>query len=329
VKIAIVTPAGPQSRNGNRHTAARWAMLLRRLGHRVTVEQTWEGAPADVMIALHARRSHDSALRFKQAFPEQPVVLALTGTDLYRDIRSDPAARESMRIADRIVVLQEMACAELTSAVRKKTQVIYQSACAVLSRPPLKSCFEVVVSGHLREEKDPFRTASALRYLPAASRARVVHLGAAMSADMAREAQLWMDREPRYRWLGELPHAAARRRLARSRLMVISSRMEGGANVISEALVAGVPIIASRISGNIGMLGRDYAGYFRLENEKALARLLWHAESDAAFYRRLKAQCAARRRRVEPEREARALERLLADLDGASATSRRQLAPRY
>jgi len=329
VKIAIVTPAGPQSRNGNRHTATRWAMLLRGLGHHVSVQQSWEGAPPDVMIALHARRSHDSALRFKQALPERSLVLALTGTDLYRDIRHDAAARESMRIADRIVVLQESACAELTPAVRKKTHVIYQSARAVPGRPPLKSCFEVVVSGHLREEKDPFRAAAALRYLPAASRARVVHLGAPMSTDMAEKAQQWMDREPRYHWLGEVPHAEARRRLARSRLMVISSRMEGGANVISEALATGVPIIASRISGNIGMLGPDYAGYFPVENEKALARLLWRAESNAAFYRRLKAQCAARRRRVEPEREARALKRLLADLDGASATSRRQSAPRY
>lgn len=324
MKIVIVTPAGPHSRHGNRHTAARWAMLLRRLGHRVSVRQSWDGTRADVMIALHARRSHDSALRFKQAYPERPLVLALTGTDLYRDIRSDPAARESMHIADRIVVLQEMAHEELTSALRKKTCVIYQSARAVRSRPPLKSCFEVVVSGHLREEKDPFRAAAALRHLPAASRVRVIHLGAPMSTDMAREAQQWMDREPRYRWLGELPHGDARRRLARSRVMVISSRMEGGANVISEALASGVPVIASRISGNIGMLGRDYAGYFPVENEKAIARLLWHAESDAAFYRRLKAQCKARQRRVEPERETRALERLLADLDGASATSRRQ-----
>jgi putative glycosyltransferase (TIGR04348 family) len=323
VKIAIVTPAGPQSRNGNRHTAARWAMLLRGLGHRVRVEQSWDGTPADVMIALHARRSHDSAMRFKQVFPQWPLVLALTGTDLYRDIRSDAAARESLRIADRIVVLQERACAELTSSVRRKTCVIYQSARPTRSLPPLTSCFEVVVSGHLRDEKDPFRAAAALRHLPAASRVRVVHLGAPMSTDMAREAQQWMDREPRYRWLGELPHADARRRLARSRVMVISSRMEGGANVISEALAAGVPVIASRISGNIGMLGRDYAGYFPVENEKALARLLWHAEADAGFYRRLKTQCAARQGQVEPEREARALERLLAGLDGASATSRR------
>ncbi|MNC85285.1 Glycosyl transferases group 1 [compost metagenome] len=145
-----------------------------------------------------------------------------------------------------------------------------------------------------------------------------------MSPDMDREARQWMGRQPRYRWLGELAHMEARRRLARSRLMVISSRMEGGANVVSEALAAGVPIIASRIPGNVGMLGRDYTGYFPVENEKALARLLSRAESDTGFYRRLKAQCRARSFLVDPKREARALQRLLADLDGANAASRRR-----
>lgn len=324
VKIVIVTPAAAQSRHGNRHTAARWATLLRGLDHRVAIRQSWDGTPADVMIALHARRSHDSAKRFKAAFPDRPLLLALTGTDLYRDIRTDANARESMRIADRIVVLQEAACGELTPALRRKTCVIYQSARRIRGGQPLKSCFEVAVSGHLRPEKDPFRTAAALPYLPAASAIRVVHFGAAMSPDMGREARQWMGRQPRYCWLGELAHAEARRRLARSRLMVISSRMEGGANVVSEALAAGVPIIASRIPGNVGMLGRDYAGYFPVENEKALARLLWRAESDAGFYRRLKAQCRVRSFLVDPKREARTLQGLLAEIDGTNATSRRR-----
>jgi glycosyltransferase involved in cell wall biosynthesis len=143
-----------------------------------------------------------------------------------------------------------------------------------------------------------------------------------MAGDMADEARRWMAREPRYRWMGDVPHAEAQRRMARSHVMVISSRMEGGANVVSEALAAGVPVIASRVPGNVGMLGRDYAGYFVVENEQSLARLLWRAESDTAFYRRLKRQCAARRTLVTPQREARSLKRLLNELDKPTATSR-------
>jgi len=39
----MVTPAPPGSRHGNRTTACRWARILRRLGHPVTVRQEWDG----------------------------------------------------------------------------------------------------------------------------------------------------------------------------------------------------------------------------------------------------------------------------------------------
>jgi len=315
MKIALITPARPATRSGNRNTAVRWAHLLRELGHHVNVHVNWNGAPADLMIALHARRSHDSIARFASDYPTRPLVLALTGTDLYRDIRFDADAKRSLRLATRMIVLQEMGLAELAPALRRKTRVIYQSTRLVKRVPPLKSCFEVCISGHLREEKDPFRLAAALQYLPQQSRVRVSHMGATMSSDMATTARDWMEREPRYRWAGELPHWLALRRLTRSRLMVISSRMEGGANVVTEALAAGVPVIASRIPGNVGMLGKNYAGYYPLGDERALARLLWRAESDPEFYRRLKRQCAARRGLVSRKREKQALKQLLAELD--------------
>jgi putative glycosyltransferase (TIGR04348 family) len=314
VKITLITPAGPGSRYGNRNTAARWAGLLRELGHRVTIQVRWDGDSAELMIALHARRSHDSVMAFRAAFADRPLVLALTGTDLYRDIHIDAGARESMAVAERLVVLQDMGVRELPRALRRKTHVIYQSAHAGASAPPLKACFEVIVSGHLREEKDPFRAAAALRLLPPQSRIRITHIGGAMTASMAREARAWTAHEPRYRWLGERPHWEALRLLGRSRLMVISSRMEGGANVVSEALAARVPVIASHISGNIGMLGRSYPGYFPVENEGALARLLVRAETDSGFLDLLRRQVVVRRKLVHRDHEKRALARLIADV---------------
>jgi putative glycosyltransferase (TIGR04348 family) len=314
VDIVLITPAGPRSRYGNRNTAVRWAGFLRELGHRVALRVTWDGSPAQLMIALHARRSHDSIARFRAAFPDRPLALVLTGTDLYRDIQVDADARRSLRLADRLVVLQEMGLKELPLPLRRKTSVIYQSAREPALRAPLKSCFEVVVSGHLREEKDPFRAAAALHLLPRDSRIRITHIGGAMTEAMAREARSWMRRESRYHWLGERPHWEAVGLIGRSRVMVISSRMEGGANVVCEALAAGVPVIASRISGNIGMLGRGYSGYFAAGNEEALARMLARAEGDPIFLRKLHGQTAGRRHLVRPRREKRALARLLADV---------------
>ena len=310
MRIALITPAPPGSRYGNRHTALRWAALLRELGHRVRVKNTWDGGSADAMIALHARKSHAAIAGFAAARPGCPLIVALTGTDLYRDIREDPLAQQSLALASRLVVLQPLGVKELAPALRRKTHVVYQSTRPIRRLPPLTRSFEICVSGHLREEKDPFRAAAALALLPQPSRLRVTHIGGAMNAVMQREARDWMVREPRYHWLGEVPGWKASRILGRSRVMVISSRLEGGANVVSEAINAGVPVIASRIPGNAGLLGSDYPGYYPVENQKALARLIVLAETDAGFLARLEAACIARRPLITRDAEKAVLQRL-------------------
>ena len=139
----------------------------------------------------------------------------------------------------------------------------------------------MAVIGHLRDVKDPFRAAEAARRLPARSRIRIVHLGAAETPQWTARAQAEMKANPRYVWRGDRPRAEVRRLLGRARAMVLSSLSEGGANVISEAVAAGVPVLASRIDGSVGLLGRDYPGYFPVGDTAALARLL-HRHRDAA-----------------------------------------------
>ena len=314
MKIALVTPAGKRSRSGNRHTALRWAAMLRALGHEVRVSVRWDGSAAGAMIALHARRSHDSIERFRERFPASPLTVVLTGTDLYRDIGADRNARASLDLADRLVVLQEKGKDELARRLQRKTRVIHQSAEVHASGAPPSRRFRVAVIGHLREEKDPFRAALALARLRDLPELEVVHLGAALSAQMARTAKRLMRADPRYRWLGNLPHWAALRWLARSHVLVVSSRMEGGANVICEAAAARVPVIASGISGNIGMLGRNYPGYYRLADERALARQIRRAARDPAYYARLKRLIESRSFLFRPGAEKEALRRLMAEL---------------
>ncbi len=313
MKITLITPAASRMRNGNRHTSARWAAMLRTLGHRLCVQVSWDGKPADIMLALHARRSHDSIKRFALAHPERPLIVALTGTDLYRDIRFDADAKQSMALATRMIVLQEMGLKELSATNAAKTRVVYQSAVAAPPQSPLKNCFEVCVIGHLRDEKDPLRTAMALAHVPADSRIRVTQLGRSMDLELEQKAKCIMAEDPRYHWIGEVPHWKAAQILARSRVMVISSRMEGGANVVSEALMANTPVIASKISGNIGMLGNDYPGYFPAGDERALAKLILRAATDSDFYRSLQSHCRARRKKISAAQEKGALKSVIAE----------------
>ena len=135
MKIVLITPEGPTSRTGNRVAATRWARILRRLGHRVRVASDYDGRPADAMVAVHAWRSAAAIERFKAAIPERPVILQLSGTDIYQFIDTDPVPTlRSMELADRLVALNDLAWRAVPKRLRARLSVIHQSA-PPLARP--------------------------------------------------------------------------------------------------------------------------------------------------------------------------------------------------
>jgi putative glycosyltransferase (TIGR04348 family) len=317
MNVQIVTPVVKSTTTGNVVTAARYARLLRQLGHRVRVAASYDGRPCDLLIALHARRSYSSIARFAARHPTRPLIVVLTGTDLYHDIHTSAAARRSLELATRLVVLQRLGLAELPDRLQAKTRVIYQSVPRLRSaveRPT--SYFRVCVVGHLRPEKDPLRTALAARLLPAASRIRVLHVGTALTPALAARARAESDRNPRYRWLGAQPHGKVRRLIAGSHLLSITSRIEGSSNALSEALAQSqpTPVVAAKISGLVGTLGEEYPGYFPVGDTRALADLLARVETDADLYAALVRHCQAAATLVTPERERAAWAALLADV---------------
>jgi len=145
-------------------------------------------------------------------------------------------------------------------------------------------------------------------------RIHVLHLGSALEPEFESRARDEQQSNPRYSWLGGLPREQALRVLARCRLMVLSSTMEGGANVISEALVHGVPVLASRIPGSIGLLGHDYPGYFTTGDTDSLAELLRRAETDSGFYAELADRARKLAPRFTPDREREGWRRMLEEL---------------
>jgi putative glycosyltransferase (TIGR04348 family) len=334
MKIVLITPARSSSRSGNQTTSMRWMRILRELGHRVHIARRYNGAAADLMIALHAWRSSESIRNFRELYPDRPLIVGLSGTDIYDYIDRDPAPTlRSLACADRLVALQELVRRRVPTRFRRKVRVVHQSA-VPLPRVHRRRIgrFDVAVIGHLREVKDPFRAAKAARRLPASSRIRVVHLGAAEKPQWAATAKAEMAANPRYVWRGDRPRADVRRLLGRARAMVLSSLSEGGANVISEAVAAGVPVLATRIEGSVGLLGRDYPGYFSVGDTEALAQLLNRIETDTAFLERLHRAIARRAHLFRPALEKAAWRKLIDEImlkssprrgrDGASARVR-------
>ena len=322
-RILIVSPASARDNNGNWQTASRWASFMRG-AYEVAIAPTWQAGDVapDLLVALHARRSAAALDAFSRACPGRPSVLVLTGTDLYRDIHSAPAAQAALAQAHALVALQPAGLAELPPPVRAKAHVIYQSAPALPpQQPAAPRHIDICMIGHLRDEKDPltFIRAAALVDAPGV---RLLHIGGALDPALGAAAQqAQAERPDRYRWLGPLPHAEARRRLAGCHAMAITSRMEGGANVIIEAVTSGVPVLASDISGNRGMLGEDYAGYFAPGDAAALARLIERSAQDPAFDARLRQQCAARAALFTPAAEQAALLDLVDNLLRAPASN--------
>lgn len=315
MRIGIITPAPPRSTHGNRITALRWARILKSLGHRVVISQEYEGGRHDLLLALHARRSYSSIQRFNKEHPQAPVIVALTGTDLYRDLWKNKPACKSLEIASRIVALQPKALEELIPKWRDKTRVIYQSVeFAPRDSRKANDNYDVCVVGHLRTVKDPFRAVMAARLLPPSSRIRILQLGQAMTPAMEKRALAEVRRNVRYRWLGEQSRSRTLKTLAQSQLCVISSRLEGGANVMSEAIVASVPVLASRVAGNVGILGKDYPGLFSVGKSQQLAQLLLRAECDAKFLAQLKSHIKKLAPLFEPANEKKAWADLIDEL---------------
>lgn len=327
MRVLIFTPAEAGSTKGNRITAERWQSQLQSLGWRCQVsnelaipssQSIWD---YDCSICLHATRSEPLVRQLKTNYPARPVVICLTGTDLHLDLagkrgaENQESAERSLQNADAIVALEPQGVRVLPPQLYRIVTTIYQSAIPVSDLlPKSEAAFEVCILGHLRTEKDPFLAAIASTKLPEHSTTRIRHFGSALSDDMRNMAEVHQKSSPRYKYFGPVTHSEAQRKLAQSHLMISSSVVEGAPSAISEAIVNGVPILATRIPSSIGLLGEDYPGLFEVGNTEQLADLIWRSEIEPEFYVALQNATSNRKHLFEPDFERTKLSKLIRDL---------------
>ena len=323
-RVVIVSPALADANNGNWQTARRWQRLL--APHQVRIVRQWPGDnPAahaqarqdEVMLALHARRSAEAVQAWYAQHGQRGLGLALTGTDLYRDIAHDPHAQRSLTLAKSLVVLQGLGPKSLPHQHQEKTRVIYQSSSTRQTLPKTTRHLRIVMVGHLRDEKDPRTLMETARLLCPGSGILIDHIGAPLDPTLGQAARATQARCPHYRWLGALSHRETLQRIQRAHLLVHTSRLEGGAHVLMEAICSGTPVLASRIDGNLGLLGEDYDGLFEAGDAPGLVDLLLRCRVHThqnPLMAHLSHQCASRAHLFEPQAERTALHQWVQDL---------------
>lgn len=308
--LCMVTPALADANNGNWQTARRWSRMLA-ADCRVRLLVKWDGQGDDVLLALHARRSAPSIAAFAAAHPRRPLLVALTGTDLYRDIHHDASVQRSLDLAHRLIVLHEGAPLDVPEHCRAKTVVCFQSTPSRRRLAKTTRHLRALMVGHLRDVKLPQTLFAAARLLAHRSDILIDHIGAPLDPELGHAAQACAAHVPTYRWLGALAHRATTARIQRAHVLIHASRMEGGAHVVLEAVCGGTPVIASRIAGNLGMLGAGYPALFEVGDAAELAALLTRARDEPAMLADLQARCALRAPLFDPARERETLRRIV------------------
>ena len=314
--IAIVTPAPPRSRSGNRVTALRWTLLLRQLGCRPFLTSEWSGRPAQALLAVHAQKSAASVDAFLRRYPERKVGVLLAGTDLYPEFRPEAQMSRCLEQATILITLQAAAASSLPPTLRDRVRVVVQSARSGPGprRPDRNTSdtLRVCMLAHLRAVKNPLLPFAAEKLVAGRIPLQIEIAGQAMDDELL--TAVTRARTARCRWIGNLPRRQAMALLARSHACLVPSLGEGGANVVSEAIAAGTPLLATAIPGNTGLLGSDWPALFPVDDAPELARLLERVASDIAFFGDLCERTAALQPLVQPAREREALGEVVACL---------------
>lgn len=303
MKVLVTTPYEKNSLQGNTVTAKRVVSILQESGiESAVLSNDDEVGRADVLIALHARKSAHFIDEFLAVNPAGKVIVYLTGTDLYSDIPSCcEICEKSMELADALVVSQEASLSSVPERYCAKSVVVHKSIeiPELASKATEPDLFTVI--GHLRAVKQPFMAVESLQLLEGS--VRLVLLGKEVDLGSDEISRKWQAKDPRFQWLGGVPYAETLQWMQRSVATINTSLAEGGANSVGESIVLGVPVLASRVEGNVGMLGDDYAGYFSADSEQELADLMHRVIHDSDFLEKLRQQVRVRSEKFLRENE--------------------------
>jgi glycosyltransferase involved in cell wall biosynthesis len=315
MEVLIIYPEKADVVTGNSCSAEQWREVLLALGHDVVIDGSCKHHQADLLIALNAEKMRSEIAAFSRSNPGSKIVVILTGTDIYPALSG--LSLESIRMADRLVALQGKAIRQVPEKFHDKVRIIVQGATSSGSGAKGESkgnAFTVAVVANLREVKDPFRAAAAVKLMPLDSRILIRHAGFPLDTGAEEHARRESSENPRYKWIGGLSPAEARKLISESDILLVTSLNEGAGRVVGEAITDDTPVIATRVEGITGLVGDNYGGLFPAGDTAALAALLSRAESEQGFLEELSRSCREIAPVFEPVKELAAWGELVAEL---------------
>ena len=289
--------------------------MLRAAGHRIRVLES-PGSPhqhldLDVWIGLHAERSAASLELALAASPKVRAITVLTGTDLHREGGLSSLALKQLERSDRLVVLSPGGLELLPEELRSRTCTIPQVPGDLQPAPLREGTPTLAMLSHLRPVKDPLVVLEALGHLSESAPLRIVHAGEPLDPALASRCEQTSAEDPRYSYLGRLPREQALATLKSSHGLLLPSRSEGGASVLSEALLLGRAVIASDAPGITAFLPKTYGGIFPVGSASDLAALLERFAAQPPWRLELAEQCVAMGTQLRSVEEAKAWQDLV------------------
>jgi glycosyltransferase involved in cell wall biosynthesis len=322
----LVRPGHPGGVAGNDRSAERWRAQLASLPELVSAllgpfdpeaPLPFEAGP-EGLLALHAEKSERAVSAFAARCPGRPILLALGGTDAYAEGGWSAASTRALDLATAILCFHELLAERLDRpAWRAKAWLLRPSAEPIEAAERAALCrpappFRALLLANLRAVKAPLLAALASELLPADLPLEIEHYG--LPLDPRLQTELERLASPRCRFLGPLAPAAARQALARCHLLLNTSAAEGASNALVEALASGIPVLASRVPGNLGLLGPAHPGLFPPGDAGALAEALIRFTRDAHFRAELGAASRSLAPRHQPAEELASWRALLSRL---------------